>query len=104
MYQQLDYFQQYQQRVSRLIGKPQTQRLVSQALVLITVGGNDFVNNYFLFPYSARSRQFTLPDYVRLLISEYKKILLVSGNSLIIICFIIVRPKLNWNDDIVLGS
>ncbi|KAG7555700.1 GDSL lipase/esterase [Arabidopsis suecica] len=76
MYQQLDYFQQYQQRVSRLIGKPQTQRLVSQALVLITVGGNDFVNNYFLFPYSARSRQFSLPDYVRLLISEYKKILL----------------------------
>ncbi|EOA20881.1 hypothetical protein CARUB_v10001218mg [Capsella rubella] len=76
MYQQLDYFQQYQQRVSRLIGRPRTQRLVSQALVLITVGGNDFVNNYFLFPYSVRSRQFTLPDYVRFLISEYKKLLL----------------------------
>uniref|UniRef100_A0A1J3D3D7 GDSL esterase/lipase n=1 Tax=Noccaea caerulescens TaxID=107243 RepID=A0A1J3D3D7_NOCCA len=75
MYQQLDYFQQYQQRVSRLIGKPQTKRLVSQGVVLITVGGNDFVNNYFLVPYSARSRQYALPDYVRLLISEYKKIL-----------------------------
>ncbi|CAN8244021.1 unnamed protein product [Cochlearia groenlandica] len=76
MYQQLDYFQQYQQRLTRLIGKPQTQRLVDQAVVLITVGGNDFVNNYFLLPYSARSRQFALPDYVRFLISEYKKILL----------------------------
>ncbi|VVB15057.1 unnamed protein product [Arabis nemorensis] len=76
MNQQLDYFQQYQQRVSRLISRPRTQRLVSQALVLITVGGNDFVNNYFLVPYSARSRQFSLPDYVRLLISEYKKILM----------------------------
>ncbi|KAL0382717.1 UNVERIFIED_CONTAM: GDSL esterase/lipase, partial [Sesamum calycinum] len=52
------------------------QRLVNQALVLITLGGNDFVNNYYLVPFSARSRQFALPDYVPFLISEYRKILL----------------------------
>ncbi|XP_010524958.1 PREDICTED: GDSL esterase/lipase At5g18430 [Tarenaya hassleriana] len=75
MYEQLDNFEEYQTRVGRLIGQTQTRRLVSQSLVLITVGGNDFVNNYFLVPYSARSRQFALPDYVKLLISEYKKIL-----------------------------
>ncbi|KAK8712812.1 hypothetical protein V6N13_148040 [Hibiscus sabdariffa] len=74
--QQLQYFQQYQQRVSALIGPEQTQRLVNEALVLITLGGNDFVNNYFLVPFSARSRQFALPDYVVYLISEYRKILL----------------------------
>ncbi|CAE6108350.1 unnamed protein product [Arabidopsis arenosa] len=43
MYQQLDYFQQYQQRVSRLIGKPQTQRLRLNSLgvgrVLVTGAG-----------------------------------------------------------------
>ncbi|KAL8159184.1 hypothetical protein V2J09_000721 [Rumex salicifolius] len=75
MYKQLEYFQQYQQRVSQLIGAEQTQALVSQSLVLITLGGNDFVNNYYLVPFSARSRQFALPDYVRYIISEYKKIL-----------------------------
>ncbi|KAG8380706.1 hypothetical protein BUALT_Bualt06G0043800 [Buddleja alternifolia] len=74
--QQLAYFQQYQQRVSVLIGAGETQRLVNQALVLITLGGNDFVNNYYLVPFSARSRQFSLPDYVRYLISEYQKILM----------------------------
>jgi len=74
---QLQYFEQYQQRVSGLIGAEQAQRLVNQALVLITLGGNDFVNNYFLVPFSARSRQFALPDYVVYLISEYRKILLV---------------------------
>ncbi|KAL4352531.1 hypothetical protein GQ457_06G018090 [Hibiscus cannabinus] len=74
--QQLQYFQQYQQRVSALIGPEQTQRLVNEALVLITLGGNDFVNNYFLVPFSARSRQFALPDYVVYLIFEYRKILL----------------------------
>ncbi|PIN17283.1 Triacylglycerol lipase [Handroanthus impetiginosus] len=73
--QQLQYFQQYQQRVSALIGVEETQRLINQALVLITLGGNDFVNNYYLVPFSARSRQFALPDYVRYLISEYQKIL-----------------------------
>ncbi|EYU33157.1 hypothetical protein ABFS82_06G150500 [Erythranthe guttata] len=74
--QQLQYFQQYQQRISGLIGPGETQRLVNQALVLITLGGNDFVNNYYLVPFSARSRQFALPDYVPYLISEYQKILL----------------------------
>lgn len=77
MYMQLEYFQQYQSRVSQLIGRGQTQRLVNQALVLITVGGNDFVNNYYLVPFSARSRQYSLPDYVRYVISEYRKILMV---------------------------
>ncbi|KAL7228174.1 hypothetical protein ACSBR2_006984 [Camellia fascicularis] len=73
--QQMQYFQQYQQRVSALIGSARAKQLVSQALVLITLGGNDFVNNYYLVPFSARSRQYSLPDYVRFLISEYQKVL-----------------------------
>lgn len=79
--QQMQYFQQYQQRVSQMIGPEETQRLVNQALVLITLGGNDFVNNYYLVPYSARSRQYALPDYVPFIISEYKKVLLVRKFS-----------------------
>lgn len=73
--QQLAYFQQYQQRVSTLVGAAQAKSLVNQALVLITLGGNDFVNNYFLVPNSYRSRQYNINDYVPFLISEYRKIL-----------------------------
>ncbi|XP_043703511.1 GDSL esterase/lipase At5g33370-like [Telopea speciosissima] len=76
MPQQLQYFQKYQQRVTTRIGDAQTKRLVNQALVLICVGGNDFVNNYYLIRNSARSRQYPLEDYVPYLISEYKKILI----------------------------
>ncbi|XP_050382570.1 GDSL esterase/lipase LTL1-like [Argentina anserina] len=76
MYRQYEYFEQYQQRLSALIGPEQTQQLVNDALILMTVGGNDFVNNYYLVPFSARSRQYALPDYVVYLISEYKKLLL----------------------------
>jgi hypothetical protein len=78
MDRQFEYFKEYQQRVRALIGSERTKRLVNQALILITVGGNDFVNNYYLVPFSARSRQFSLPDYVKYLISEYRKILLVK--------------------------
>ncbi|KAK1409730.1 hypothetical protein QVD17_36259 [Tagetes erecta] len=72
---QLEYFREYQQRVSGLIGASQTKQLVNNALVLITLGGNDFVNNYYLVPNSARSQQYALPKYVPFIVSEYKKIL-----------------------------
>lgn len=75
---QFAYFQQYQQRVAALIGAEETERLVNKGLVLITLGGNDFVNNYYLVPYSLRSRQYSLPDYVRFIISEYRNILMVT--------------------------
>lgn len=81
MHRQLEFFQEYQQRVGALIGAEQAKQLVNQALVLITVGGNDFVNNYYLVPYSARSRQYDLPDYVKYLIREYRKILMVIPTS-----------------------
>ncbi|KAK7340483.1 hypothetical protein VNO77_21188 [Canavalia gladiata] len=80
MHRQLEYFKQYQQRVGALIGVSRTKRLVNQALVLITVGGNDFVNNYYLVDNSTRSRQHPLPDYVKYLISRYRKHLLKLYN------------------------
>ncbi|XP_011077072.1 GDSL esterase/lipase At5g33370 [Sesamum indicum] len=76
IYEQLNFFQQYQQRVSALIGEEETKKLVKESLVLMTLGGNDFVNNYYLVPYSARSRQFTLQKYVPYVVSEYKKVLM----------------------------
>ncbi|KAG8362693.1 hypothetical protein BUALT_Bualt01G0109300 [Buddleja alternifolia] len=75
IYQQLNYFEQYQRRVRELVGEEETQRLVQESLVLITLGGNDFVNNYYLVPYSARSRQYSLEKYVPYVVSEYKKVL-----------------------------
>ncbi|KAH6760315.1 GDSL-like Lipase/Acylhydrolase superfamily protein [Perilla frutescens var. hirtella] len=75
IFQQLNLFKQYQQRLSKLIGEEETKRAVHESLVLITLGGNDFVNNYYLVPYSVRSQQYSLEDYVPFVISEYKKVL-----------------------------
>ncbi|XP_027149277.1 GDSL esterase/lipase At4g28780 [Coffea eugenioides] len=74
--QQLELFARYQQRLGALIGADQAEQRVNQALVLITLGGNDYVNNYFLTPLSARRLQYNIQDYSVFLISEYRKILL----------------------------
>ncbi|OIT21513.1 PREDICTED: GDSL esterase/lipase At4g28780-like [Nicotiana attenuata] len=74
--QQLRNFEQYQARVSALLGEEQTQMLVNKALVLITLGGNDYVNNYFFTPVSARRLQYNLQDFSVYIISEYRKILM----------------------------
>ncbi|PWA68140.1 SGNH hydrolase-type esterase domain-containing protein [Artemisia annua] len=72
---QLEYFKEYQQRLGLEIGEKQAKELVNQALVLISLGGNDFVNNYFLYPFSPRSQQAQLPEFVTNLLTEYRKML-----------------------------
>ncbi|XP_019151532.1 PREDICTED: GDSL esterase/lipase At5g33370-like [Ipomoea nil] len=76
MPEQLHYFSEYQHRLRAQIGADRARELVNQALVLVSVGGNDFVNNYYLTPNSTRSQEFDLPHYVCHLISEYQKILI----------------------------
>ncbi|KAM0043525.1 putative triacylglycerol lipase [Helianthus debilis subsp. tardiflorus] len=76
MPRQLAFFEAYQKRVAAIIGTKKTKKLVNEALVLVTCGGNDFVNNYYLVRNSFRSFQYKLPDYVQLLTREYQKILM----------------------------
>lgn len=76
MFQQFSLFEQYKQRLSGEVGAEEANRIVNGALVLITLGGNDFVNNYFLTPFSARSRQFNVPQYCTYLVSQYRNILM----------------------------
>ncbi|KAL6839353.1 hypothetical protein ACP4OV_030850 [Aristida adscensionis] len=76
MDQQLACFAEYQGKLQALVGAARARQVVRRALVLINLGANDFVNNYYFVPFSPRSLQFALPDYVRYLISEYKKILI----------------------------
>ncbi|GAB2298549.1 hypothetical protein Dimus_032615 [Dionaea muscipula] len=75
IYRQFELFELYQQRLSALIGAEAAQQRVNQALYLIVLGGNDFVNNYFL-PYSIRPAQLDLNNYANLVVSEYRKELL----------------------------
>ncbi|KAK7245270.1 hypothetical protein RIF29_40109 [Crotalaria pallida] len=76
IFKQFELFQLYQQRLRAEVGAEQAQKIVNGALVLMTLGGNDFVNNYFLTPFSPTRSHFTVPQFCHYLISEYTKILL----------------------------
>ncbi|GJN20792.1 hypothetical protein PR202_gb08213 [Eleusine coracana subsp. coracana] len=93
MNQQLAYFGEYKRKLAEQVGPARARQVVRRSLVLITVGGNDFVNNYYLVPFSLRSREFSLPDYVRYLISEYKKILIVRVLLNFFSSFVSVDPS-----------
>ncbi|GLJ15043.1 hypothetical protein SUGI_0245660 [Cryptomeria japonica] len=75
MPQQLQYFVQYKNRVAQILGVAATDGLVAEGLISITLGGNDYVNNYYFTPISLRSIQYSLPDYTQFIMLEYKKIL-----------------------------
>lgn len=77
MCEQFSLFEHYKERLSAEVGAGEAERIVNGGLVMITLGGNDFVNNYFLTPVTARSHQFTVPQFCRYLISEYRNILMV---------------------------
>lgn len=73
--QQFQYFKQYQNRITQAIGQAQARTLVAGSLVSITLGGNDYVNNYYLTPVSARRVQYNLASYTQFIVSEYEKYL-----------------------------
>eukprot|EP00249_Psilotum_nudum_P005586 c19037_g1_i1 orf=1-579(-) len=70
--EQVQYFRDYKNQITQLIGESAAESLVSDALYSVTIGGNDYINNYLLLN-SRRSRQFTLSQFQDLLISTLRK-------------------------------
>ena len=77
MPEQFHYFQQYQDRVASIIGRNATNKLVAEGLVSISLGGNDYVNNYYLLPVTVRSVEYSIPAYTNFIISVWE----VSGGN-----------------------
>ncbi|CAI0468316.1 unnamed protein product [Linum tenue] len=75
--EQLLAFPQYKDKLAAQVGgREQADRLVNQGLFFFAVGADDFANNYYTRPLSARASQYTVVEFVDLLISELSKHLL----------------------------
>ncbi|CAI9292880.1 unnamed protein product [Lactuca saligna] len=68
---QLDYFRQYKARLGRLVGKKRAQKIVTNGVFLLSMGTNDFLQNYYIEP--TRAKQFTIDEYQDFLISAMTK-------------------------------
>ncbi|KAL4563267.1 hypothetical protein LXL04_027307 [Taraxacum kok-saghyz] len=63
---QLDYFKEYKIRLGKLVGEKRSQRIVENAVYILSMGTNDFLQNYYIDP--TRSQRFTIAQYQRFLI------------------------------------
>ncbi|KAM7274599.1 hypothetical protein ACFE04_016465 [Oxalis oulophora] len=66
LWKELVYFKEYQGKLKSYIGYKKAKEIVREALYLMSIGTNDFMENYFLLP-NRRSR-FTVSQYQDFLI------------------------------------
>ncbi|KAG9455120.1 hypothetical protein H6P81_008024 [Aristolochia fimbriata] len=67
VWKEVEYFREYKQRLRRYMGKRKTNKVLEEALYLISIGTNDFVENYYLLP--TRSAHLTVTQYQDFLLS-----------------------------------
>lgn len=84
MSKQLEYFREYKARLARLVGKKRAQEIVTNAVFLLSMGTNDFLQNYYVEP--TRSKQYSIDKYQDFLISAMSKNIKVSGLSFSLSC------------------
>ncbi|GMI85244.1 hypothetical protein like AT4G26790 [Hibiscus trionum] len=63
---ELEYYKEYQHKLRRHLGKDEANHRLTESLYLISIGTNDFLENYYIFP--TRSSEYTVDEYQSFLI------------------------------------
>nr|CAD1831669.1 unnamed protein product [Ananas comosus var. bracteatus] len=61
LWKELEYFKEYREKLKSFQGEAKAQETLSEALYVISLGTNDFVENYYVLPH--RPLQFTVAEY-----------------------------------------
>ncbi|CAL5080450.1 unnamed protein product [Urochloa decumbens] len=64
--QQLEYFKEYKERLRLAKGESVANEIITEALYVFSIGTNDFIVNYFVFP--LRPAQYTVTECITYLI------------------------------------
>ncbi|XP_027105442.1 GDSL esterase/lipase At5g45950 [Coffea eugenioides] len=65
---QMEYLKHYMIHLRRLVGATKAEELINNAVFVLSMGTNDFLQNYFLEP--VRSKQFSVAQYEDFLITS----------------------------------
>jgi hypothetical protein len=68
---QLDYLTNTKSQFVQLVGETKTDEIFAKALFYVTIGSNDYINNYLLTG-SATSQQYTPQQYQDVLIAAFE--------------------------------
>lgn len=73
LWQEVEYYKDYQRKLRAYLGHRKANYVLSEALYLVSLGTNDFLENYYTFP--RRQSEFTIEQYQDFLVG-------LSGNFL----------------------
>ncbi|KAI9115609.1 hypothetical protein K1719_013278 [Acacia pycnantha] len=66
LWKELEYYKEFQKELKDYLGEEKAKEVISESLYLISVGTNDFLENYYLIP--KRSSQYSIEEYQKLLL------------------------------------
>lgn len=72
MWKELEYYKEYQKRLRAFLGDWKAIRTISNSLYIISIGTNDFLENYYAFN-SQRRTQYTVDAYQQFLLELARK-------------------------------
>uniref|UniRef100_A0A7N0U326 GDSL esterase/lipase n=1 Tax=Kalanchoe fedtschenkoi TaxID=63787 RepID=A0A7N0U326_KALFE len=78
---QLDYFQQYKNRLRLTVGSQEADEVINRTVFLLSIGTNDFLMNYYINP--KRQAQFSVEQYQDFLV--LKMVHTVESNWLLLV-------------------
>ncbi|XP_057977810.1 GDSL esterase/lipase At4g26790 [Malania oleifera] len=61
LWKELEYFKNYQTQLRGYLGEEEANMILEQALYMISLGTNDFLENYYVLP--RRSKEFSVEEY-----------------------------------------
>ncbi|KAG8386085.1 hypothetical protein BUALT_Bualt03G0112200 [Buddleja alternifolia] len=65
LWKEVEYYKEYQNRLRDYLGNEKADEVLSEALYILSIGTNDFLENYYVLPH--RSSQFSVEDYQKFL-------------------------------------
>jgi phospholipase/lecithinase/hemolysin len=74
LWKEVEYFKEYKRRLRRHAGRAAARRIVSDALYVVSIGTNDFLENYFLLV-TGRFAEFTAAEFEDFLVAEAERFL-----------------------------
>ncbi|GAV62423.1 Lipase_GDSL domain-containing protein [Cephalotus follicularis] len=75
LWREVEYYKEYQKKLRAYLGYQGANQRIAQALHMISLGTNDFLENYYAFP-SRRRSQFTISEYQNFLIDIAKNFII----------------------------
>ncbi|KAI3959973.1 hypothetical protein MKW92_001136 [Papaver armeniacum] len=76
--EELEYFKEYLEKLTSFLGKDGAVKAARESLYFISIGTNDFIENYFTMP--GRSSHFTIDEYENFLLGIARNFLMELYN------------------------